>query len=106
MALITRPRILAYQLAVAPGATSTRFVPAEGKSWEVHSIIVSRAATVYRDFDPAGNNSWPVRVIAETTSTPDEFHGYKWELDERSGIAVKNDSTEAMDVVLVGVEIT
>ena len=108
MATVKRPQILAYETGVAAGADSSRFVPPSGQSWEVHSILVTRPATLYRDFDPAAQGTWDVRVQVDsiTDSNGGEFHGYKFELDEHSGITIHNDSADSMDVVLVGVVIT
>jgi len=108
MAIVHPPKILAYELGVAAGADSNRFVPSSGQSWEVHSILVTKPATLYRDFDPAAQGTWDVRVKVDSIADSDggEFHGYKFELDEHSGITVHNDGTESMDVVLVGVVIT
>jgi len=107
MATVNRPKILAYELGVGANLDSSRFSPAAGISWEVHSIIVSTPATVYRVFDPNQDGVWEVSVSVISLPEGGEFHGFKFEVDEYSGLVIHNDdATNTMDVVLVGVEIT
>ncbi len=109
MAGISRPKILTYQLNIAAGAWSSRFVPATGKSWEVHSVVCTRAATIKRSFDANRDGTFEtgVEVASSADASGVEFHGFKFELDEYSGLEVKNnDTTNTMHVVLIGLEIT
>lgn len=104
MAEVLRPRLLAYATNVAPGQASPVFAPQGSLSWEVNSIVVSGLCAIERAFDLDGDGQFETFVEVERGG-PDEFHGYKFQCDNRAGLRVVNLGTSALSVALLGVEI-
>ena len=68
--------------------------------------MVSGAATLKVTFDPDGDSVWDAAITLDSLPEAGEWHGYKFELDEKCGIIVHNDDTVSINVYLVGVEET
>lgn len=103
MAAVGRPKLLASEF-VGAGEYSSIFRP-NGCSWEVNSIVASGSVTIFRAFD--ADNDGMLETTIEVESGPaGEFHGYKFQCDERSGIVIRNDSSSTIFVALLGVEIS
>jgi len=105
MAAIGRPKLLGIQAGISPGSYSNVFAPSGELSWEVNTIIASQDCKIERALDV--DNDGNFETFVEVESGPaGEFHAYKFQCDNRSGIRVKNLGSDAMTVALLGVEIS
>lgn len=102
---VSRAKLLT-SATVAAGADSEVLHPPANTSWEVHRIVVSGAATLKAVFDPDGDGTWDTAITLDSLPEAGEWHGYKFELDEKCGLVVHNDGSAAIKVYLVGVEET
>ncbi|MEM1692343.1 MAG: hypothetical protein QXK45_06710 [Thermofilaceae archaeon] len=106
MATIRRPRLLAFQTGIEAQGYSNVFAPSGNVSWEVNSIIVTGPAVLERAFDTNGDGLFEYFVEVDSVNTAEEFHGFKFQCDQRAGLRVKNaHNSSVLSVFLLGCEI-
>lgn len=111
MASVARPKLLASSEGLAD-AGSADFSPPVDTAWEVHSVIVSGGPTdIERIFDPDESGTLGNAVTIRTIPAASEMHAMKLEVtagstNPTSGLRVTNNSGSAINVYLIGIEIT